>query len=359
MQGYSYSDAWKAIIRPPRDKYSDDELGPKFFSLGEKKFQRSDFDLKNERNLTLKCSLFEPIPEERKAKELPCIIYLHGNSSSRIESIPYVRIFLPSSIQFFCLDFSGSGKSDGEYISLGFWEREDVKTVVTFLRSTGRVSTIGLWGRSMGAATALLHSDRDPSIAGLVLDSPFSNLPKLTEELFQQHAEGVPGFVYSMLNFFVKKSIKSRAFFDIEDLNPLGHVDQAFIPALFIVAKGDNFIAPSHGIALYEKYAGDKNLIQVNGDHNSQRPEHAIISVYIFFYNTLQVSKMVPGAGQMEVPNISKLEYPHAIPQPYEQFEITSNLKELNAEDANDEELKLAMKLSMESYQIEKSQKKN
>ncbi len=28
----------------------------------------------------------------------------------------------------------------------------------------------------MGAVTALLHGDRDPSIAGMVLDSPFSEL---------------------------------------------------------------------------------------------------------------------------------------------------------------------------------------
>jgi hypothetical protein len=28
----------------------------------------------------------------------------------------------------------------------------------------------------MGAVTALMHADRDPSIAGLVLDGPFSSL---------------------------------------------------------------------------------------------------------------------------------------------------------------------------------------
>jgi len=33
-----------------------------------------------------------------------------------------------------------------------------------------------MWGRSMGAATALLHANRDPSIAGMVLDSAFADL---------------------------------------------------------------------------------------------------------------------------------------------------------------------------------------
>jgi dienelactone hydrolase len=69
--------------------------------------------------------------------------------------------------------------SEGDYISLGWYERDDLAVVVEYLRGTGKVSTIGLWGRSMGAVTALLHGDRDPSIAGMVLDSPFSDLPNL------------------------------------------------------------------------------------------------------------------------------------------------------------------------------------
>ena len=41
------------------------------------------------------------------------------------------------------------------------------------LRSTGKVTKIGLWGRSMGAATSLFYGQKDPSVAALVLDSPF------------------------------------------------------------------------------------------------------------------------------------------------------------------------------------------
>jgi pimeloyl-ACP methyl ester carboxylesterase len=40
--------------------------------------------------------------------------------------------------------------------------------VVKHLRSQGGISSIGLWGRSMGAVTALLYSHLDPDIAGMV-----------------------------------------------------------------------------------------------------------------------------------------------------------------------------------------------
>lgn len=79
----------------------------------------------------------------------------------------------------FCFDFAGCGKSEGEFISLGWHERDDVNVIVNYLRKERKVNTVGLWGRSMGAATALLHSNRDHSIAGLVLDSAFSDLKTL------------------------------------------------------------------------------------------------------------------------------------------------------------------------------------
>eukprot|EP00826_Nyctotherus_ovalis_P011575 TRINITY_DN1300_c0_g1_i8.p1 TRINITY_DN1300_c0_g1~~TRINITY_DN1300_c0_g1_i8.p1 ORF type:complete len:429 (-),score=112.32 TRINITY_DN1300_c0_g1_i8:75-1301(-) len=354
MEKYGYTDAWKAIIRPPRDKYTDEELGPATFMIGKKTFQRTDFDLVNERKQKLKCSFFEPIESERPSKELPCVIYLHGNSSSRLEAIPYTRVFLPSYITMFCFDFGGSGRSDGEYISLGWWEREDLKVVVDYLRSLGRTNTIGLWGRSMGAATALLHADRDPSIAGLVLDSPFSSLTKLAEELYKKYASGVPGFVYSMAQWYVKKKIKGAANFSIDDLTPINHVKNTFIPALFVVAKEDSLINPKHGQELFEAYSGDKNLISVDGDHNASRPYHAITSIYIFFFNTLQVEKLLPNVAAQNEENLIQKYEPlhHAIPSAVPSVEdYGSHYSEQMTEE---EMMELAMRLSMESAEEEK-----
>lgn len=84
--------------------------------------------------------------------------------------------------------------SEGDYISLGWHERDDLQTVIDYLRETGKVSLIGLWGRSMGAATALLHGPWDPSIAGMVLDSPFSRLSELANEIVYYYSKA-PSFL--------------------------------------------------------------------------------------------------------------------------------------------------------------------
>jgi fermentation-respiration switch protein FrsA (DUF1100 family) len=53
-------------------------------------------------------------------------------------------------------------------VTLGAHEVDDLAVVIEHLRTQGGVSSIGLWGRSMGAVTALLYSARDPDIAGMV-----------------------------------------------------------------------------------------------------------------------------------------------------------------------------------------------
>jgi alpha/beta superfamily hydrolase len=166
---------------------------------------------------------------------------MHGNSSCRVEAVESVHYLLPQHITLLCFDFAACGKSDGEYISLGWFERDDVALIIDHLRENRRVSSIALHGRSMGAVTALLHADRDPSIAGIILDSPFSDLSELVNELAYKYTK-LPSFLVSPALKLVSSTIQSRAHFDIYQLSPIKHVKNSFIPALFATATGDDFI---------------------------------------------------------------------------------------------------------------------
>jgi alpha/beta superfamily hydrolase len=112
----------------------------------------------NKNNDMLQCSHYEPLEEERIAKSLPCVIYMHGNCSSRLEGIEPAKVLLPMDVTVFTFDFSGCGRSEGDWVTLGHKEQDDLQTVIDYLKSTGRVSLIGLWGRSMGAVTSILYS---------------------------------------------------------------------------------------------------------------------------------------------------------------------------------------------------------
>ena len=287
----TYEELWKAIIRPNRDNYRDRDLGPEKFSIKHKWYKRTDFSIINKRNLRLMCSFWEPFDEEREYPRLPCIIYLHGNSSSRCEVIPEIKYLLPKNITIFAFDFSGCGKSEGDYISLGWHEQDDVECVVNFLRKSNKVSTIGLWGRSMGAVTALMYGSRDLSIAGLVLDSPFSSLKILINELAKERV-GLPDFIIKQALKLIKEIIKEKADFNLDDIEPKEYASKCFIPAYFCHSKGDTFVNIHHCKDLYNLYAGDKNIVYLKGNHNTERTKNFKDSVLAFFYKALRCKEL-------------------------------------------------------------------
>ena len=289
--GGSYEDLWKAVIRPNRDEYKEEDLGPEKFKINQKYYKRTDFSITNKRGLKLVCSFWEPFDEEREYTRLPCVIYLHGNSSSRCEAVAEIKYLLPLNITVFAFDFSGCGKSQGEYISLGWYEREDVESVIDYLRKTNKVSTIGLWGRSMGAVTAIMYGDRDPSVAGMVLDSAFASLKELIEELVKSRVK-LPEFILNQATKLVKSTISKKAKFNLDEIEPKKYAVRCFIPALFCHAKNDTFVDQHHCKDLSDVYAGDKNVVYVDGNHNSARPRYFRDSAAIFFYNTLQCERI-------------------------------------------------------------------
>lgn len=144
----------------------------------------------------------------------------------------------------------------------------------------------------MGAVTALLHADRDPSIAAIVLDSPFSDLSKLVNELAYRYTK-LPSFLVSPALKLVSSTIKSKVNFDVYKLSPIKHVANSFIPALFATATGDDFIKPQHSQDLHDAYQGDKNFIKFEGDHNTSRPQFFYDSASIFLYTTLQCEALM------------------------------------------------------------------
>jgi alpha/beta superfamily hydrolase len=51
-----------------------------------------------------------------------------------MDSFPNVNMLLPMNITVFTFDFSGCGMSEGEFISLGWNERDDLEAVIKHMR---------------------------------------------------------------------------------------------------------------------------------------------------------------------------------------------------------------------------------
>ena len=122
------------IIRPPRNQYPDDSKdNNQVFEAFGKKFVKKVFSICNDKGEKLSCMLYEP--EHRPADKMPVVIYMHGNAGCKLESQIYALPLLKEGINLCAFDFSGCGLSQGEWVTLGWKERHDLKSMVEYLLS--------------------------------------------------------------------------------------------------------------------------------------------------------------------------------------------------------------------------------
>lgn len=340
------------ICRPPRDAYGVEDLIGGYggrYSIGSHRGFREDLELVNSQGQKLQCSHFKPQSMAEEEGPFPCVVYCHCNSGSRRDAEEAVILLIPQKISVFCLDFAGSGLSEGDWVTLGAYEVDDLRIAIDHLRTNTQISTIALWGRSMGAVTALMYSRKDPSIAGMVLDSPFSKLNDLMLELVQEQQVPIPRAFVRLALMAMRRSVRKRAKFDIYDISPVDIVGESFVPVLFGHADGDTFIKKSHSERLLDQYAGDKNLITFSGDHNSRRTQFFYSSVTIFFHNTLKLQGDLAEAQ----PDLPVINGPHHeigatnVPWQAIRWEVGrgSNSDEFDGDDVTEEELRALMKM--------------
>lgn len=216
---------------------------------------------------------------------MPVLLYLHGANGARDEVISQLSYLLPIGVTVFAFDFAGSGLSEGDYVTQGAGEQEDIATVTSYLQSMGSVSSVVLWGRCLGASVALMYCAREHhSISGLVVDSPYSDLVRLTEEVIEDakvksRASWSQSDVTEMLERVFDTVVKQAGFHPKKLSPPVGLVERCFVPALFLVGEHDAFIRKQHSEDIVERYGGETSLLVFDGDHFSTRPDHVLQQV--------------------------------------------------------------------------------
>jgi len=191
------------FIRPPRASYGTRALGPRFQKLtlwnGDNiTIERRDFHVRNRRNYSLECTLYIPFTTDAKAKKAAAqkvaskdkevrkdvILYCHGASGGRLDGLTDAwEIAMQHRIALCTFDFSGCGLSQGDTVTLGFFEEDDIRTVIRALATSFKYSHITLWGRSMGAVAAVRLMSHGTEIPPPPFFSPPSYKKWSAEEL--------------------------------------------------------------------------------------------------------------------------------------------------------------------------------
>ncbi|RLO06468.1 hypothetical protein DYB28_000978 [Aphanomyces astaci] len=321
-----------SIIRPTRAKYTLDALGPPSFELEDPLTQapiyvsRTDRVVLNERQLGLACTHWNLLEDDRvTVKPAPCLIYLHSNVGSRKDALRVRDIGLRLGFSVFAFDFSGSGRSDGIYVTMGWLESSDLKYILDDLDTCDSVTSIAFFAHSMGCYPAMLnvasrfqqtaelaikgspidaipHTFRkwnvEPyakRITGLVFDGAYSTMDQCIDGLVlnvKNEGFGAPKLVLKAAAHFIQKSVENRTGVRLEFLRP---VDVAAaipsIPALFVCGSVDKYVGPAHTHELTAAYGGPCAKLVVDGaDHYSPRPAQVYQLSMLFLHHHLTSS---------------------------------------------------------------------
>lgn len=200
------------------------------------------------------------------------VLYLHGNSGCRVDANEPAWYLLRAGLAVCCFDFGGCGSSEGDLVTLGLRETEDVQVIIKHLRERAKCGLVALWGRSMGAVTAVRYAGQDGSVSGLVLDSPYAHLPTLLTEVAVQSAPVLPRWAAKSAVNALRKGLVQRVDFDMADMDTVIAAGKCFVPAIFGHGTEDTLVPYTHSKRVYDAYEGDKRLLLFQGGHNDRRP---------------------------------------------------------------------------------------
>ena len=105
------------------------------------------------------------------------LVVAPGIDSNRLAggiTLPLAEALVADGLDVLAFDFRGQGESDGDTLSFGAREQDDVLGAVAAARARG-ASHVAVLGLSMGSAAAMLAAARSTDIEALVLDSAFPN----------------------------------------------------------------------------------------------------------------------------------------------------------------------------------------
>jgi pimeloyl-ACP methyl ester carboxylesterase len=102
-------------------------------------------------------------------------VLVHGLNRSRIEMVRKTPFLHAHGWNALLFDLRHHGASGGETTTFGYREKDDVRAAIGYARSRSTAPVVA-WGVSLGAASAMLATAEDPTVAGVVCDSTYRSL---------------------------------------------------------------------------------------------------------------------------------------------------------------------------------------
>lgn len=186
------------------------------------------------------------------------LICLHGLADNRIGGAGVIERFRKRGFDVVAYDSRGHGDSGGLAVTYGFFEKEDLRSVIDTLEP----GPVVLLGSSLGAAVALQLAADDKRVSAVVAAETFSDLRTVIVERapFCFSADGLGRAI---------EIAEQDGKFKIDSVNPALAARKISAPVLLIHGAADSATPPEHSQRIFAQLGGAKTLILVPGaEHN-------------------------------------------------------------------------------------------
>ena len=146
-----YSQAWRNVISPVQYQHNINVICPTQQRINGSCVQRISFDVHNDEGKNISCLIlkqFNVFPND-------VVLYLHGNGGCKLEALGFLSTVVTHNIAVIAFDFVGCGNSAQGYLTYGRKEAQDAAIVLREAYNYMPVNRLTVWGRSMGALTAI------------------------------------------------------------------------------------------------------------------------------------------------------------------------------------------------------------
>ncbi len=189
----------------------------------------------------------------------PAIIICHGVGANKSDFTELAAALARRGFFVLLFDFRAHGGSGGGRTSLGFHEQKDVAAAMNVLKGRQAIDPkrIGIYGFSMGGATAILTAAKSHAFAAVVADSAFTSLRDQAQTAVTRFYH-LPSFPFVNLAVLGYELYFQTSVNNISPVSAIGSLSPT--PVLIIAGEGDKLIPAGNGRALYSAARDPKEL---------------------------------------------------------------------------------------------------
>lgn len=226
----------KIVVYPKKKSYEDGyENQIKKLNLEDfyNSLKKEEITLKSDYGYDIK-GIFIPNSNSNK-----CIILCHGITVNINYSVKYIKPFYNRGFSIFMYDHRNHGLSGGDYTSMGYFEKFDLKTCANYIfNKLGDDISLGVLGESMGAATVLQYCSIDKRIDFCIEDCGYSDV----FDLFRHRLKEDYKINFIPLLYIADILMKFKYSWNFKSASPITFIKDIDIPILFIHGDKDDYV---------------------------------------------------------------------------------------------------------------------